>query len=145
MTTEIYNMTGDTVTTLAVTFDNDMIWDDEFSWNPVDAETARTVDGGVYVQEHDRANEYGRPITLVARGGMGMQTRTTVAALQALIDADKRYSLKIVHNSITTQKKVRFVTDDEEGPVRMRPAYDVEGNPHSGQWYEGSILFHVSD
>ncbi len=53
---------------------DDLLWVDEFDWNPVAQDIERSLTGALMVQE--QAKLYGRPITLTGgdEAGMGYQS-----------------------------------------------------------------------
>ncbi|WBA83740.1 hypothetical protein [Endozoicomonas sp. GU-1] len=61
---------------------DDLLWIDEFRWNPVEQSTERSLTGALLVQEGQL--KQGRPITLSGKGEAGWVTRQTVKSLLAL-------------------------------------------------------------
>lgn len=138
MTTAFYNDAG--LTQLLVALDRDMIWTDEFNYNPILKDESDTVDNGIWYNEVLRTNEIGRKISLESMNGFGMQKKSTVQSLKALdITPNKVCYLSIVFESKTVTKKVRFNHSDDEGGVAFRPAVDLSGLAPNDFWYEGRI------
>ncbi|WP_263322591.1 hypothetical protein [Endozoicomonas sp. Mp262] len=71
---------------------DDLLWVDEFDWNPVAQAIDRSLTGALMVQE--QAKLYGRPITLTGGDEAGWVTRATVLELMALANMpDKKLPL----------------------------------------------------
>ena len=62
---------------------DDLLWVDEFDWNPVAQAIDRSLTGALMVQE--QAKLFGRPITLTGGNEAGWVTRATVLELMALV------------------------------------------------------------
>jgi hypothetical protein len=132
-----------TTTLGGVTFDNDMVWIDEYLYKKVDATHTPTIGGGVNVQEYQKT-EIGRYITLETVDGQGYQTKSTVDSIKALADdAAETYTLSIVHNSLSISKTVVFRNDIDGGPVQMEMQAPMDGLQQSGYWYGGVISLMV--
>jgi hypothetical protein len=72
------------ITLDAIVLDADLVWSDEFSWNPVDRSAEYSLTGALITQE--QAKLAGRPITLEAKSesrGLIWMPRTTIEALYA--------------------------------------------------------------
>ncbi|WP_067582835.1 hypothetical protein [Endozoicomonas ascidiicola] len=65
-----------------ITLPDDLLWINEFQWNPVEQNIDRSLTGALMIQEG--ALTYGRPITLTGSGEAGWVSRLTVKALLAL-------------------------------------------------------------
>ncbi len=65
-----------------VSLPDDLLWINEFDWNPVEQNTERSLTGALLVQE--QAQQYGRPIELTGGTEAGWVSRSTVENLQAL-------------------------------------------------------------
>lgn len=63
----------------SITLPDDLLWIDEFEWNPVEQTTDRSLSGGLLVQEQSK--QKGRPITLSGGGEAGWVNRATVVSL----------------------------------------------------------------
>ena len=119
----------------SVTLDNDMIWSDEYAFNPVLASARRTIGGGIYVQEF-AAQIAGRAITLEATATQGWQLKTTVDSLHTLAAAPgATYALTIDSLSIT----VRFANETDNGPIQMQPVTTLTGTVPDTIYYIGTI------
>lgn len=141
MTTQILNMSNAAL----VVFDHDMLWIDEFEFNPMLVDEEDTVDFGIWHNEVLRPNEVGRKITLESSGGFGLQKKSTVAALKALdIIPNTKYKILIQDENLTVEKIVRFDHSSAEGGVSFRPATDISGLSPAGFWYTGRIKMLVT-
>jgi len=133
-----------TTTISTVTFDNDMVWADEYKWNPLNASRQATLGGGAIVQEFTKPSEVGRLITLQTQDGMGYQLKSTVESLLTLAGSpEKIYILTIIHNSLTLQKNVRFRNDVDGGAVQFEMAAVMNGLQTPVFWYSGSLFLEV--
>ena len=68
-----------------ITLPDDLLWINEFEWNPVDQTTERSLTGALLVQEGQLT--HGRPIVLSGNGEAGWVSRLTVKNLFALSKA----------------------------------------------------------
>ena len=132
-----------TTTIGTVTLDRDMIFLNEYNYSLIKAEVTPTIGGGIIIQEF-LALESGRLITLVSTDSQGMQLKSTIDALMALVNtANQTYVLSIVSNSKTFTKTIRFVNETQGGAVQFIP-FQVRGGIHSDDiWYKGSIFMMV--
>lgn len=72
----------------------DLVWEDEFLFDPVAQNQTRTEGGALIVEE--TALTAGRPITLVGGANAGWITRAQLIALRALADeADEVHTLTL--------------------------------------------------
>ena len=62
-----------------ITLPDDLLWINEFDWNPVAQSTERSLTGALLVQE--RQLIHGRPIVLSGNGEAGWVSRLTVKSL----------------------------------------------------------------
>ena len=68
-----------------ITLPDDLLWINEFDWNPVAQSTKRSLTGALLVQEGQLI--HGRPIVLSGNGDAGWVSRLTVQNLYALSKA----------------------------------------------------------
>ena len=68
-----------------ITLPDDLLWINEFDWNPVEQTTERSLTGALLVQEGQL--NHGRPIVLSGNGEAGWVSRLTVKNLFALSKA----------------------------------------------------------
>jgi hypothetical protein len=73
------------ITLDTVTLPEDLVWEDEFSWTPVEQASDYTLGGALVVETAARLA--GRPVTLAGAEDQGWITRTTLEALYALAQA----------------------------------------------------------
>ncbi|WP_419534730.1 hypothetical protein [Endozoicomonas sp.] len=66
----------------SITLPDDLLWINEFDWNPVEQSQERTLTGALLVQEQSK--QYGRSIELSGGQDAGWVTRSTVASLLTL-------------------------------------------------------------
>ena len=77
-----------------ITLPDDLLWINEFDWNPVAQSTERSLTGASLVQEGQLI--HGRPIVLSGNGEAGWVSRPTVKSLYALSKAaNKTMSLTL--------------------------------------------------
>ena len=77
-----------------ITLPDDLLWINEFDWNPVAQSTERSLTGALLVQEEPFA--HGRSIVLSGSGEAGWVSRLTVKSLYALSKvANKTMSLTL--------------------------------------------------
>ncbi len=80
-----------------ITLPDDLLWINEFEWNPVEQTTERSLTGALLVQEGQLL--HGRPIILSGNGEAGWVSRLTVKNLFALTKAaNKAMSLTLPDN-----------------------------------------------
>lgn len=65
-----------------ITLPDDLLWINEFDWNPVEQSTERSLTGALLVQEQQQS--FGRPIQLTGGDDAGWVSRSTVVGLLAL-------------------------------------------------------------
>jgi len=141
MTTQILKTDNE----ILVTLDNDMLWIDEFEYNPILIDESDTADYGIWHNEALRPDEVGRKITLESQDGLGFQKRSTVIALKMLdIVPNTKYKLKIIDEGSTIEKIVRFDHSGDEGGVSFRPASSIAGISPTEFWYTGRISMIVT-
>ena len=127
-----------------VTLDKDMIFEDLYSYNMINASVERTLGGGIVSQEFE-ASEKGRNITLVSSETQGLQQKSTVDDLKSLADsgAGNTYTLTITSNSQTFTKTVRFRHEIEGGPVQATPMQHRDGLHSDTIWYKLTLYLMV--
>ena len=80
-----------------ITLTDDLLWINEFEWNPVDQTIERSLTGALLVQEGQLT--HGRPIVLSGNGEAGWVSRLTVKNLFALSKAaNKTMTLTLSDN-----------------------------------------------
>ena len=77
-----------------ITLPDDLLWINEFDWNPVAQSTERSLTGALLVQEGQLS--HGRSVVLSGNGEAGWVSRLTVKSLYALSKAaNKTMSLTL--------------------------------------------------
>ncbi len=77
-----------------ITLPDDLLWINEFDWNPVAQTTERSLSGALLVQEGQLS--HGRSVVLSGNGEAGWVSRRTVKSLYALSkEANKTMSLTL--------------------------------------------------
>ena len=77
-----------------ITLPDDLLWINEFDWNPVAQTTERSLSGALLVQEGQLS--HGRSVVLSGNGEAGWVSRRTVKSLYALSKvANKTMSLTL--------------------------------------------------
>ncbi|WP_422463726.1 hypothetical protein [Endozoicomonas sp. ALB115] len=80
-----------------ITLPDDLLWINEFEWNPVEQTTERSLAGALLVQEGQLV--HGRSIVLSGNGEAGWVSRLTVKSLFALSKAvSKTMTLRLPDN-----------------------------------------------
>ncbi len=80
---------------------DDLLWVDEFDWNPVAQDIDRSLTGALMIQE--QAKLYGRPITLTGGDEAGWVSRETVNQLTAVCEqTNKTMTLVLPDNNTFT-------------------------------------------
>lgn len=123
----------------SVTLDNDMVWENEFDFDPVQGNSVRTLGGGVAIQEYG-LSEKGRLIRLASGDTIGFQKRSTVEALRALAaGVYDTFTLTIQTGATIVTKTVRFCHEADGGAVNFRPYVDRGGIHGADIYYSGTI------
>ena len=127
-----------------VTLDKDMIFENFYSYNMINASVEKTLGGGVVVQEFNGL-EAGRFITLISTETQGLQLKSTVDALKVLSDsgAGNTYTLTITSNSQVFTRTVRFRNELDGGAVIFEPIQARDGLHGNDIWYKGSVFLMV--
>ena len=80
-----------------ITLPDDLLWINEFDWNPVAQTTERSLSGALLVQEGQLS--HGRSVVLSGNGEAGWVSRLTVKSLYALSElANKSMTLTLPDN-----------------------------------------------
>ena len=144
MSTKFYavNATTGDKDVLLLTLDSDMVWVDQLTWDPIQAEITVTSDLGRWVTEESLVSEVGRPITLESVDGMGYQTKSVATALKTLFEViNFRAYIETIDNSITVTKKIRC--RHEDGGIKFKPHIEIQGLLPSTFMYGGTAPFEV--
>ena len=127
-----------------VTLDKDMVFENFYEYNMINASVEPTLGGGVVVQEF-MGLEKGRHVTLVSTESQGLQLKSTIDSLKALADsgAGNTYTLTITSNNETFTKTVRFRHEVAGGPVQFQPMQVRDGLHGDDIYYKGVISLMV--
>lgn len=130
---------SDGVTT--ITLPDDMVWEDEHDYHPVEQAVDYTLTGAILV--HTAIKQAGRPITLVGEEDHSWVTRATVDALKAYADVapdpetgDGVYQLTLRG----TTRDVVFRHHDGE-PMKSSIILYKGKAPVSSDWYQIKLKF----
>ncbi len=98
-----------------ITLPDDLLWINEFEWNPVEQTTERSLTGALLIQEGQF--NYGRPIVLSGNGEAGWVSRLTVKNLFALSKAAN----KIMTLTLPDSRQFSVIFDRSNGaPVEAQ-------------------------
>ena len=93
-----------------ITLPDDLLWINEFDWNPVAQTTERSLSGALLVQEGQLS--HGRSVVLSGNGEAGWVSRLTVKSLYALSElANKSMTLTLPDN-----RQFSVIFDRSNGP-----------------------------
>lgn len=110
----------------ALALPSDLIWTDEFKWNPVERATEYSVTGALVVDVGERLA--GRPITLESGDAGGWLPRSTLVSLYSMA-GDPDLAIVLTHADGRT-----FNVTFAEPPFEAEPVIDYDV-PASGDWY----------
>ncbi len=100
---------------------DDIWWQNEFEWSPVEQVREHSIAGALVIDEAER--QAGRPITLASNPRGGWISRGAIKALRALADdAGQAYTLTLADAREFT---VRFDLQAPFEAVPLRPANDM--------------------
>lgn len=125
------------MTTLAygattITISDDMLWVDEYRWQPVEQKRAYTITGALIVES--AAKLAGRPITLAGGDTYGWLARSVVdALLTAASIAGQQFTL-------TLRGTTHTVVFDQAAPIEAVPVVDYS-NPDATDKYIVALRF----
>ncbi len=133
-----------TTTIGAIELDQDMVWSDQFLYNPQNASVQDTLGGGRIVQNFVKMNETGRPVTLESLDQQGYQEQSTVELLKTLTEQPEAiYTLTIINNGMTVQKKVRLKNEIDGGAIQFTATQNLNGLRAPSAWYAGTISMEI--
>ena len=129
----------------SVQLDNDLVWTDEYEYNPLRSEIVETIGGGsVSGGEYARASEKGRLITLESQDGQGYQRKSTLEILKSFAAVpDTTYLLSINHNGLSLDKTVRFRSEIDGGAIQFQARGNPNGLQKTTAWYSGTIYLMI--
>lgn len=117
-----------------ITFTDELVWQDEFSWSPVQQSQQYAIGGTLVVQEAKKLS--GRPITLV--GGENVwETREIVKALHAAsLLTFQQFTLTLPNGSTKT---VMF--SKQNTPIEATPLFAGQDESDSDQYIINTLRF----
>ena len=95
--------------------DSATVWTDEFDWTPVSQTIDVDLTGGLVVEYAHTEN--GRPVTL----SVGWVDRTTLAALEALRDAETQDVLPV---ELPGGRVIDAIFNHNDGPLAVSPVIE---------------------
>lgn len=118
-----------------LTLPDDLIWENEFEWNPVEQTVERSVTGALLIQE--AAKHKGRSIILNGEQS-GWLRREQVLQLQALASTPN----KVMPLVLADGRAFSVVFDRQRSPVSAEPLF-TEGRPTADALYRIQIQLFV--
>jgi hypothetical protein len=121
-----------------ITLPNDLLWEDEWNWVPVESTSSRTLSGELIIDFREKVA--GRTITLVPPDGeMGWVTRLILSTLRSWASVlDLRMTLTFEYPEDTRTFLVMFRHYDtaiESKPVLGFPSHE------EGSWFSVTLRF----
>lgn len=117
-----------------ITFTDQLVWQDEFSWSPVQQSKQYAIGGTLVIQEAKKLS--GRPITLTGDEGT-WETRQVVKALHtASLLPFQKFTLTLHDNST---KNVMFAK--ESNPVEAKPLFNGQDENDTDQYFISALRF----
>ncbi|WP_333873052.1 hypothetical protein [Methylobacter sp.] len=110
----------------AIELPEDLIWSDEFAWNPVQRTKSYTLTGALVLETG--VKQAGRPITLVGGADAAWIDRTTLTALQTKLATDETMTLTL------NDARVFSVVFESDQPIEATPVIDYS-TPAGTDWY----------
>lgn len=121
-----------------VNLPNDLLWQDEFSWSPVELATSYSLTGALIVESSTKLA--GRPITLGSQSDMAWVPRSTVESLRVWAALSGRvFTLEFEYPTDVRTFLVAF-DNTGQGAVDASP---VKGFPEhaTDSWFNLSLRF----
>jgi hypothetical protein len=99
----------------SITLPDDLLWINEFGWNPVEQAMDRSLTGGLLIQEQSKS--YGRPIELSGGEEAAWVTRSVVVNLLAL----SHIANKVMTLTLPDLRQYSVIFDRSSGsPIEAR-------------------------
>lgn len=112
---------------------DDLLWVNEFDWNPVEQNIEHSLTGALLVQEGEY--KHGRSIVLSGNGEAGWVSRKTVQDLQALSSDSGR----LMTLTLPDMRQLDVIFDRSSGsPVMANPVLE-EAYPADNSYYYLSL------
>lgn len=117
---------------MAITLDSlilpeDLIWQDEYYWTPVQQSVAYSLGGALIVQCAQKLA--GRSITLAGSDNSGLAARSVIDDLMAKLTANAVMTL-VLNDARNFQVRFR----NNEQPIEAKPLIDYS-TPDAADWY----------
>lgn len=120
--------------TTPITFTDHLVWQDEFSWSPVQQSQQYAIGGTLVIQEAKKLS--GRPITLVGDDSV-WETRAVVEALHAAsLLTFQQFTLTLPD---TSAKTVMF--DKQNSPIETQALFAGLDESDSDQYIIKALRF----
>lgn len=116
-----------TITLGSISLPDDLAWEDEFDWTPVEDAIDTALSGALVIQSGTR--EKGRPITLSGAENHAWVTRSVVEAIKTMADAPG--SLTLSYHGRAFSVRFRY----GEKPYSARPVFFYSGTPQADDYY----------
>ena len=101
-----------------ITLPDDLLWVNEFDWNPVEQSTERSLSGALLVQE--QAKKFGRSIELSGGPEAGWVSRSTAVNLLAL----SQIANKVMTLRLADLREYSVIFDRQEGrPIEAQQVF----------------------
>jgi len=120
--------------TTSITFTDQLVWSDEFSWSPVQQSQQYSIGGTLVIQEAKKLS--GRPVTLIG-GGSVWETKLTIKALHAA-------SLLTYQQFTLTLNDGRALTvmfDKQNNPIEATALFTGQDELDSDQYTINTLRF----
>ena len=117
-----------------ITFTDQLVWQDEFSWSPVQQRQQYAIGGALVIQEAKKLS--GRPITLVGNKSV-WETRAVIEALHtASLLTFQEFTLTLHDGS---EKTVMF--DKQNNPIETSALFAGQDESASDQYILNTLRF----
>ena len=109
-----------------ITLPDDLLWMNEFNWNPVEQSTERSLTGALLIQEQEKL--HGRPMVLTGGDDAGWVSRSTVVALLALTEQPN----KVMTLTLPDDRQLSVIFNRDGSPVEAQQIlpYAYPGDEH---------------
>lgn len=119
----------------SITLPDDLLWTNEFDWNPVEQSLDRSLTGGLLIQEQSKS--YGRPIELSGGEDAAWVSRSVVVNLLAL----SQTANKIMTLTLPDLRQYSVIFDRSEGsPIE---AQQILPYAYPGDDYQYSLVIRL--
>ncbi len=116
-----------------ITVPDDLLWINEFEWNPVEQSQERSLTGALLVQEQIKM--HGRPILLTGGQNAGWVSRKTVSELQNLSSEPD----KVMILTLSDMRQLSVIFDRSDGSPVSATQVIEEAYPADNSYYHLSL------